>query len=196
MARVSLLYFDIDTGFYPTFHHGLASIVAVLRQDGHEVSLHHLRNGADLENTKTTLERDRSDVVGLSFTSNQKQHVSRFLRTIDSEAVAGLLIAGGMHATVAGARLLEDFPALDGVCIGEGEIPLRELCHRLDNKGDYQSAPSFSFKGPDGPVNNPILPLQELGLLPPPDYSVFDYQAIVEGNGDCFPMLVTRGCPL
>jgi len=195
MASVTFVYFDIDTGFYPTFHHGLASVAAALRHDGHQVRLHHLRRKSDLENAKTALESSRPDVIGLSFTSNQKQHVSHFLETIDSKAVAKLLIAGGVHATVAKGRLFEDLPTLDGVCVGEGEIPLRELCRRLDNQDDYLSTPSFCFNTPEGPVHNPVLPLQDLGSLPPPDYSVFDYQAIVEGNGECFPMLVTRGCP-
>lgn len=33
MAKVCLIYFDFNTGYYPSFHHGLAYIIGTLKND-------------------------------------------------------------------------------------------------------------------------------------------------------------------
>lgn len=193
MAKIALIYFDLHTGYYPSFHHGLASLIGTLKKENHNVSLHHLVFEDDFDKTTKFLKEEKHDLVGISFTTNQKKYVRSFFEMANFSA--RLTIAGGVHCTLVKDDVFRNFPEIDGICIGEGEIPLKELCRRLDNDEDLLSTPSFYFKAKDGIVKNPISPLQSVDNLPLPDYSLFNYFKMISDNGDCFPMMLSRGCP-
>ncbi len=193
MAKVCLIYFDLNTGYYPSFHHGLAYIIGTLKNANHEVVLCHLINENDLDTTARILEKEDPDLVGLSFATNQKKYVRRFFEM--AKLSSKLIIAGGVHCTLVKEKVFKEFPEIDGICIGDGEIPVKELCCKLDNNENYLSSPSFYFKTKEGIVKNPILPLQHIDNLPLPDYTSFNYDKIISENGNCFPMMLGRGCP-
>ncbi len=193
MARVSLVYFDINTGYYPSFNHGLAYIIGTLKDAGHDVSLSHLTDEKQLDEAKRSLGRENPRIVGLSFTTNQKKYVLGFLEGLSLSNT--LVVAGGVHCTLLKEKVFEDFPGIDGICIGEGEIPLKELCRRIDAGEDHLTVPSFCFKTERGVVRNPVSPLEEIDRLPLPDYTLFNYEKIISESGRCFPMMLGRGCP-
>ena len=193
MSKVALVYFDLHTGSHASLHHGLAYIIGVLKNDKHDVSFFHLTDENAFEPTRNLFNSQAPDVVGLSFATNQKKYVQHFLN--DANVSRKLIIAGGVHCTLEGDRILDEFPQLDGICIGEGELPLKELCQRLDDDQDYLTTPSFIFKDQDTTIKNPVLPLQSLDDLPLPDYTLFDYQRIIANGGGRFPMMLGRGCP-
>src|SRR3972149_7624874 len=193
MANVSLIYFDLHTGYYPSFNHGLAYILGTLKRDNHRASLIHLIDENDLDKAADALKKEKPDLIGLSFTTNQKKYVRLFLKSV--EVSARLIVAGGVHCTLVKDKVFEEFSELDGICIGEGEISLRELCRRLANSENYITTPNFYFKANGEIIKNPISPLQEIDLIPFPDYSLFNYQTIIEDNSGCFPMMLSRGCP-
>ncbi|MFZ5845395.1 MAG: B12-binding domain-containing radical SAM protein [Patescibacteria group bacterium] len=193
MARVHLIYFDIDTGYYPGFHHGLAYLIGALRADGHSVILSHLADEKDFFRLKNIWRRKVPNLIGLSFTTNQKKFVRRFFQKM--KLPQSLVIAGGVHATLVREEVLEDFPQVNGICIGEGEYSLRELCRRLDKKEKYLDTPSFYWRTKTGVLKNPVMPLLDIDTLPFPDYSLFDYTKIIRDNGESFYMMLSRGCP-
>lgn len=188
------MYFDIHTGLYPNFHHGLAYLIGTLKKEKHRVSLTHLVDESDCKTAAETLRKEEQpDLIGLSFTNNQKKYARYFLE--ETRFYKGLIIAGGVHSSLVKEEVFKDFPEIDGICVGEGELPLKELCRRLDNKEDYLYAPSFYFKSGSGIIKNYISPLQDIDQLSLPDYSLFDCGNIIQGNGDCFSMILSRGCP-
>lgn len=193
MARISIIYFDLNTGYYPSVHHGLAYIIGALRNDNHKVFLHHLIGGNDLESAVGRVREDNADLVCLSFTTNQKRYVRRFLT--NSDLSEKLTVAGGVHCTLVKENVFDEFPEIHGICIGEGEVPLKDLCRRLDSNEEYLSTPSFYFKTKRGIVKNAIAPLVNIDVLSLPDYRLFNYKKIISENGDCFPMMLGRGCP-
>lgn len=193
MARLSLVWFDLHTGYSLSFNHGLAYLIGALKRAGNQVSFLHIIDEHDFDKTLNSLKSEAPDVVGLSFVTNQKKYVRDFLNT--SRLSPRLIIAGGAHATLAKDGIFEDFPMIQGICIGEGEIPLVELCQRLDKNEDYHSIQSFYFRAHDGITKNPISPLPYIDTLTLPDYTLFEYEKIIEDNGGSFPMLISRGCP-
>jgi len=193
MLKVCLIYFDINTGYYPGFHHGLAYIIGTLKADNHEVELCHLVKEIDIAETIKYLERSAPDIIGLSFTTNQIKYVRLLFKTV--KLSAKLVVAGGVHCTLLKEDIFNEFPEIDGICIGEGELPLKNLCQKIDNDESYITSPSFYFRTKDGIVENPILPLRDIDNLALPDYTLFDYNEIISENGDCFPILLGRGCP-
>lgn len=193
MAKIHLLYFDIHTGYYPGFHHGLAYLIGSLRAENHSVILSHLKEKSDYVSAIEITEKQKPDIIGLSFTTNQKQYIRRFLDNVKS--AEALVIAGGVHCTLVKEEILAEFPRINGICIGEGENSLGELCRRLDGREDYSNTPGFYFKTAKGIIKNPILPLQDIDSLPLPDYSLFDYTKIIRESGNWFTMFLSRGCP-
>ncbi len=193
MAKVYLIYFDINTGYYPSFHHGLAYLVGTLKSNGHDIFLSHLKNTNIYDELIHSLEKEKPEVIGLSFTTNQKKYVHHLFDK--TSLSAKVIIAGGVHCTLVGEQIFHEFPNIHGICIGEGETAINELCIRLDRNDPYNSTPSFYFKTDDGVIKNNILDLKNIDSLSMPDYTLFDYNQIIKDNGMCFPMMLSRGCP-
>ncbi len=193
MAKVFLLYFDLHTGYCPSVQHGLAYITGILKKHGHSVYLQHITEESMFKEVVSSIDRCGPDLIGLSFTTNQRKYVQKFMGSYKLNS--GLIVAGGIHATLVKEQIFNEFPGIDGVCIGEGEIPISELCEKLDNKSDFYSVPSFYFKRKDRIIKNDILSLQDIENLVLPDYSLFDYRKIIEEGGYYFPMMLSRGCP-
>lgn len=192
MANIALCYFDVKTGYYPSFHHGLASIIGMLTSHGHGVTLFHITSESEMEQARDAIHCDRPSLVGLSFTTNQKKYAASFLSRLEYD---GPVIAGGVHVTIVRSEIFTELPRIDGICIGEGETQFAELARRIDSGSDYTDIQSFIFKRDGQVIENGIAPLVELDTLPIPDYSMFKYEKIIRDNGDCFPMMLGRGCP-
>lgn len=193
MAKIYFIYFDLYSGSFSAFPHGLAYIIGTLKSDNNNVIFGHLRNDSDYESVIESIENNKPDIVGFSFSTTQKKYVRRFLDIY--KPTTKLLIAGGIHPRLVKEQVFNDFPAIDGVCVGEGEIPLRELCHRFDAGGDYLHTPGFYFRTDTGIIKNPIEPLYDLDSLPLPDYSLFDYKRMIREGGGYYQMMLSRGCP-
>ncbi|MBU1864463.1 MAG: B12-binding domain-containing radical SAM protein [Candidatus Omnitrophica bacterium] len=192
MVKVQFIYFDLRSGHYQSFHHGLAYIIGTLKSEKHEVVLSHITDESEFTNVEEQIKKWKPDIIGLSFTSNQKKYAIRFMNTIKPSAK--LVIAGGVECTLAQEKIFKDIPDIDGICIGEGEVPVKELCWRLDNNKDILSTHSFYFKKDAEIIKNPILPLQDIDVLPFPDYSLFNYKQIINDRGNCVSMMLSRGC--
>ncbi len=195
MARIHIIYFDIDTGYYPGVNHGLASLAAAARQNGHFFSFQHLSKKEPIEGVVKQVIENKPDVVGFSFSTNQRQYVSDYNEAIFKKTEA-LQIAGGIDPTVAPEDVLK-IKHISGVCIGEGEYSLLELLKKIDNKKNIYDIPSFWWKKDKGEIiKNPIHPLEpDLSKLPLPDYSIFDTENIACASSGWIAALVIRGCP-
>jgi radical SAM superfamily enzyme YgiQ (UPF0313 family) len=195
MARIHIIYFDINTGYFPGVNHGLASLAAITRQNGHYFSFQHLSKKEPLEKVANQAIKNNPDVIGFSFTTNQRQYVFNYSEAI-YEKTKVLQIAGGIHPTIASLDVFK-INHIKGVCIGEGEYPLQELLSRLDDKKNIYDIPSFWWRGLNGNIiQNPIHPLNpDLSKLPFPDYSIFDTQSINKASSGWIAMLLIRGCP-
>jgi anaerobic magnesium-protoporphyrin IX monomethyl ester cyclase len=194
MAKVLFIYFDLHSGHSLSFQHGLASIFGTLRNSNHEVYLRHLSEETDFDSTINVLESGSYDILALSFTTTQKKYVRVFLDKLKPSSQR-IIIAGGVHCTIVKDGVFEEYPMIDGICIGDGEFPLKEMCRRLDANEDILSTPSFNFKSRDKIIRNPIAPLPGIDELPLPDYSLFNCDKIISQLGLNYPMMLGRGCP-
>lgn len=193
MAKIAFFYFDLHTGYYPSFHHGLASLIGTLKSAHHSVRMTHLTDEREYDGAIASLKEENPDIIALSFTTNQKKHVRQFLEKAGISSK--FIIAGGVHPTLVKEQLFQDFPEISGTCIGEGEIPLTELCARIDRGEPYLSTPSFYFRTASGIVKNQIAPLMEMDAFALPDYTLFNYRRVIKDAGDTFSMMLSRGCP-
>jgi len=76
---INLIYFDIDTGYYPGFHHGIAYLIGSIKNKGYSITLFHLHTIQSLILTRDHLQKQKDDLMCLSFTTNQKKYVHEFL---------------------------------------------------------------------------------------------------------------------
>lgn len=194
MARIHLIYFDINTGYFPGVNHGLAGLAAVVRQNNHFFSFHHLTKK---ESPKAVVKRaiaENPDVIGFSFSTNQKQYVPDYARALFQKT--GILqIAGGIHSTIDPLDVFK-IESIKGVCIGEAEYPVLELLNRIDKKEDIYDISGIFWRKSDGTlIQNPVLINPVLSKLPFPDYSIFDTEKISRASSEWIALLLTRGCP-
>lgn len=108
---------------------GLASIAAVLRKAGHEVTI--LDANLDFRPSNESWARRivgmEPDFVGFSSTTSSfldAYDVCRRVKELDESLHT---VFGGVHVSWGQARILEDYPEIDFVVAGEGEHALLEL---------------------------------------------------------------------
>lgn len=195
MAKIHIIYFDINTGYFPGVNHGLATLAAVCRKNGHSFSFEHLSKKELAEEVVKNALQNKPDVIGFSFSTNQRQYVESYSDAI-FEKTKALQIAGGVDPTVAPEDVLK-IKHINGVCIGEGEYALLELLKRIDKKKNIFDIESFWWKKDNGVVfRNPVRPLDpDLSKFPLPDYSIFDTENIARASSGWVAALVIRGCP-
>lgn len=195
MAKVYLIYLDINTGYFPGLHHGLASLSAAIRQQGHAIAFHHLFNEEPPEMVSDAVLRFEPDIVGFSFTTNQRKYLERYSKAIYQQTKV-LQVAGGVHPTIDPMDVL-NVGSIQGVCIGEGEQTFPNLLRKLDAHESVLDAVGFWWRTREGMIRqNPVMPLDaDLSKLPYPDYSIFKVAEINEAASGWMAMMVTRGCP-
>lgn len=198
MAKGLLMYFDIDTGYYPGLHHGLAYLMGSINTKNNDVKFFHVFEETHLTELKNLIENNSWDFVGVSFTTNQRKFLWELFKNTDTSKE--FVIGGGVHPTLDKENTFKEFPEFDAICVGEAEVPFLELCERIDSGQDVSETPSFIFKTVDDSNKasfkvNPVSPLMHIDDLPYPDYTIFDYEKIISDNGDVFAMMLGRGCP-
>lgn len=107
-------------------------------------------------------------------------------------------IAGGLFPTFAPEKVIAN-EGIDIVCIGEGEEPLLDLCERLSQKLNCNDIANLWVKRDGQIYKNPLRPLRNLDLNPPPDFSLFDERRFYRPmKGKIYRMGLVetnRGCP-
>jgi len=195
MAKIHVIYLDINTGYFPDLHHGLASLAASVTQSGHSFSLHHLSRQESPETVADKALSSHPDLIGFSLATNQRKYLDRYSQAI-SERTDIMQIAGGIHPTIDPQDVL-NCESIKGACVGEAERSLPMLLKCLDSPQQILESPGFWFKDGSGRViKNPVFPLEEdLSKLAYPDYSIFDTDYIISCNSGWMGVMIARGCP-
>lgn len=196
--KVLLVYPDFleargATQMKGSYSEGLASISAVLKEGGHDVSLYHMSVPAGKEKFMQVIREEAADIVAFTAWTFVYPHVRKMLPWV-KEATGALTVCGGYHATLAPDEVI-NAEGIDAVCIGEGELPLLELCDRLARGEDTDSIESFWFRKGEKVIKNPVRPfMEDLDRLPMPDFDLFDYKNFLSSRIKTALVMVSRGC--
>lgn len=197
--KVLFLWLDISEMGRPSFNHGLAYLAGFLKKNGHEVGCFHVQRIGKIESLTKVIGQERYDCIAISLVTNQRKYLDVCTESL-RKVYSGLLIAGGVHATLDPEDVLK-CEHIDGVCIGEGELPFKDLADRYDKKMDYRSVPCFWWKErgqkrTERIIRNKVNPfVSDLSGFPFPDYSIFDVESIVNNASGFFDIIISRGCP-
>lgn len=190
---------------------GLRIISAGLKKEGHNVSMIFLgkdnNRGLDqkeLNSLKNFLKG--YDLVGFSFTSNYFD----LARTITIEFKRDIhtkIIWGGIHPTICPKECLE---YADYVCVGEGEILMKELTSRMERNQEFKDLHNLGYKHDGRSIINPVNPLiDDLNSLPISDLDESSHYTIERGGvislknnpnyeryvSNQYTIMASRGCP-
>ena len=135
-------------------------------------------------------------IVGFGALTIQIKHAGTLAQEIKKRFPDTLVCAGGMHPTAMPKETLEEFPALDFVVSGEGELVLLKIFEHLDKKLPLSTIPGVATRDKPEPGGQQI---NDLDNLPFPAWGemdlnlfhgIFPHRTKLE-----LPMWTSRGCP-
>ena len=135
-------------------------------------------------------------IVGLSAMTHIVKTAGYIAKKIKERLPKTVTVLGGFHATFLPEQTLNEFPGLDFVSVGEGEICWSKFADSiLNNKGDIENIKGLWFRK-DGKVvdmGRGEIPktLDELGE---PGWHLFD-QEVIHKYASEIPVIGMRGCP-
>ncbi|MCL2221212.1 MAG: B12-binding domain-containing radical SAM protein [Oscillospiraceae bacterium] len=180
-----------------SYSEGLASLSAVLKKDGHNVSLYHQTYMPDRREFIDTIRKHSPDIIGISIRTSAFPFAKEMIGWLNDELPDICVMAGMYHASLAPQEVI-DVEGVDAVCIGEGEYVCLDFVNYFAKHGKINTAAdSFWVKDSGGTVHkNPLRPfIADLDELPFPDLELFDYTNLrsnVEQN--TAEVIVSRGC--
>jgi anaerobic magnesium-protoporphyrin IX monomethyl ester cyclase len=184
------------SGYGPSPNVGIAYLVPMLRQHGHDVMIMDLNNEAMTEErVLSSIEEYHPDIVGFSVKTATMKSARDLAQQVKKVLPNVPLILGGPHTTLAWQQLVKE-PWFDAIFIGEGEEAVPVLCqrlvagHRVEDIAGVVTRRGFK----EGLcVKHPLIASASLNTLPFPDYGLFP-QNVRDSLRRHYPLLTSRGC--
>ncbi|MDP8256855.1 MAG: radical SAM protein [Candidatus Alcyoniella australis] len=193
--RALWLYLDIDSGCPASYNHGVGDVDAVLRDQGHDTSLIYLTKLPECDELISWIDERDPQVVLLPVNSHQWAFARTLSDWIKEQRPQVYTVVGGIHAILIPEQVIEH-PAVDFVCIGEGERPLPELFDRLERGVDPHGIEGlWSKRGSEQVRTQMPLLIEDLDELPISDRSIWPMDLILKQNYREITVMGGRGCP-
>jgi len=179
-----------SSSLYPPL--GLGYIGAILQSKGYSPEVYDLTFKGAEEKIP-----DDSDIYGFSVTTPLSRNALRLASNIRKKNPRATIIFGGAHLALSPDDIIRH-PAVDIICIGEGEMTLLDIVQRLEAGQPICSVPGIAYKEKDGTIKftEPRQPTHDLDELPMPAMDLFPLKSYFEATGiRQLGMLTTRGCP-
>lgn len=213
------------TALRPSLPLGLAYIAAVLRDDGHDVSVIDAlgeapessshdgdiwRIGLTTDQVVARLDED-VEAIGITLMWSYAWPIVReLLHKIRARFPNTPIVCGGEHFTAVTDLSMREAP-IDYIVAGEGEETAIALFRALEAKLDVSVIPGVVYRRSDGEtdehgsdlIKNPRRDrIRNVDEIPRPAWEMFDVAAYDENKlvsgihyGRTVPILATRGCP-
>lgn len=192
--KVHFIYPSNDSREKTGISYGLASISAVLKKHGHEVSLHHITKELDRKEVINIVRKNNPDIVGFIDFTRYHGIVLKCAEWIKSEFDVPIIV-GGPHATLSPEETLES-QYIDYVCVGEGEYAMLDVVNNLHHPEKLEKIPNIYLKKDHKIIINPVRPpIKDLDALPFADISLFDVETFLKYDEWELPFMAGRGCP-
>ena len=189
--RVLFIYPNINTQV--GFNYGISYISGLLKSRGIETTLLNVNEKLgyplDLDRIKEDILKIQPDVIGFSVLTNQYKYALQIAGDIKTYSDVPIVF-GGIHVTMDPLETLSQ-PAVDIICIGEGEEAFLELVERQNPEGIL----NLGYKKNGKPVIEALRPYTDIINLPFKDYEIFDFQQIIDAKDGWVGLTASRGCP-
>jgi radical SAM superfamily enzyme YgiQ (UPF0313 family) len=121
---------DLDADFYQT-PYGLFALGAGAIRAGHRVKVLNL-SGFAWSRVEEVVGELEADVYGLSCWTANRRGVALVAREIRRRHPEACIVIGGPHATPLAREMLEHYPELDAVALGESDETFAEIVRRVE----------------------------------------------------------------
>lgn len=134
------------------------------------------------------------DVIGFSVINRSAPFALELAKIIKERKPGQIIILGGSYCYryLSGLDLIRD-PAVDAVCLGEGEICFGHLLDIIDKTKEVGFCKGFVYKNKDKEIidcGDPDI-IEDLDSLSFADFSDFDVEKY---NSRALPILISKGC--
>ncbi|HTZ48971.1 MAG TPA: cobalamin-dependent protein [Verrucomicrobiae bacterium] len=172
---------------------GILGLADLLRQNHHRARVIHL-GVEDLQHHGLNFERILSEeqpaIVGLDlhwhFQSYDVIEVARKIKQIRPEIG---IVLGGFTASIFAEEILRDYPFVDFVIRGDGEIPLLQLVEHFESDQCYEQVPNLGFRRESKVVLNPTSYQADSAMLDRLRFTDFrlmkDYRVFIDSFSQC-----------
>ncbi|UCE45436.1 MAG: radical SAM protein [Methanobacteriota archaeon] len=146
--------------------------------------------------------REKPDVFGMNSSTHKFLDTISTMRSVHEASPETKLVLGGIHATFTADKILRDYPFVDYIIKGEGEVSFPKLLDCIEKGEAPSGVPGIGF-AENGAVNiEPDILIEDLDSLPFPARELLpdlDYGYIHENIRLTFGKFTTisssRGCP-
>lgn len=180
--------FEKHWGEFPGL--GLAYVAAGLRDAGHDIVLLDGKLVAEMT-VDTIVERVLTispDLVGITCMTVEFPNAALIAEKIKRRSSVPIVV-GGAHVNAVETEVLDEAPAFDYACIGEGEITACELAATLAAGGDVSKVLGIGYRQNGVAMRTAARPYpKDYDQLPFPAWEMFNM-------GEQIPILTHRGCP-
>jgi radical SAM superfamily enzyme YgiQ (UPF0313 family) len=192
--NVLFVYTNIDGTHEDTYSVGVASLVAVTKQHGHEARVIIAKSRDEYSLIYKAIRDFYIDVIAFSAVSSQFRFVNEIAENVKKAYPNRITVCGGVHTTIFPKALLAA-TGVDIAFVGESEDAFIEFLDCLQEKKDYHHVNNIAYRSGNGIVVNPLnTPIGDLDRLPFPDKTTYPYIDTVAPYG-LAPFMFSRGCP-
>jgi len=195
--RITFVYPDLATdelSYTGYFHHGIASLSAILKKAGHQTNLIQFTKEISNNEFQEKIKALKPDLIGFSCTTHVFSFVQKYAQAA-KEVSQALIICGGVHPTVCPEEVIKD-KNIDIVCRGEGDLVLLELCQKMEKGESIENIENLWVKKEGRVFKNRLRPVVlDLDSLPFPDREIFDYPHLNLEKTGVGTFIFSRGCP-
>jgi len=158
------------------------------------------------ENTKVIVRKEKPDIVGITSLTDMRFSaltIAKLIKKIDKKII---IVLGGSHATFFPEQILQHYPEIDYIVLGEGEHTFLELIKALYEKKDLENIPGIAFRKNNNIITtSPREMVKNLDELPFPAHHLLQWDRYTPSGVDrrdwkrsgrkYAVMITSRGCP-
>ena len=169
---------------------GLASLAAVLTNAGHEVEVKRVPFENETVKICDYINDNNIIFVGIS-TYDRYFYEQIKLAKIIKDKCRVYICLGGYTASYHSEHIMQEYPFIDYLIKGEGEVAMVKLINSLSGRGDIQDIEGLSYRNENNEIviNEGCQLVKNLDELPFVDRSILKMQ-----NNNMFHMTTSRGC--
>jgi len=161
---------------------GLMYIASLLQKNNFPVNIVDACLGG-WDSIKKGLAESNPTIVGIACPSYARAKSLKVAETVKGYNKDIKVILGGHHPTLMGRQILENYPFVDMVCIGEGEYLMLELCQGVE----LEKIPGLGFRENNNVIiNNPRTEITDLDELPMAAWNCLDPRRYGTNNSFVF----------
>ena len=186
-----------NSGSQVGFNYGLSHISSVLTKAGHNVAFWQLCEDLQPLPTKkqfiARIKKESPHLLGFSAVTNQWNYTQKLASWAKND-LSIPMVCGGIHALVCDREILQT-GLFDYVFRGECENAFLDFVEKLSRGESIDNVSNLSFFRNGRIKINPVGPLPDLEKLPFKDYSIMDFQKLIDAKNGWVGLMASRGCP-